>query len=371
MSDAERLRLFYPVIREEAITGVADALRSGWIGPGPRTREFEEAFAKAVAAPYCVALNSCSTALRLALRVLDLAPGTEVVTSPLTFVSANQAILEESLTPVFADVQPDTGSLDPSRIGERLTDRTGAVMVMHYGGMPCDLDEIYALAAERGVAVIEDCAHAFGASYHGRPIGSHGDLHAFSFQAVKNLPLGDGGALTVPSAEVDARLRRLRWFGIDRSTFERSAGGSYSWEYDVTELGLKGAMNDIAAAIGLGQLPYVEEDNERRREIGRRYREGIAGTAGIELLREHSDRVSSGHLCCVLADERDRLVESLSASGIDVGVHFQPSYAYAMFSGEPLPDVEAFWRRTVSLPVHLALTDDDVDRVIEAIKAGW
>ena len=346
MSDAERLRLFYPVIREEAITGVADALRSGWIGPVRRTREFEEAFAKAVAAPHCVALNSCSTALRLALRVLDLAPGTEVVTSPLTFVSANQAILEESLTPVFADVQPDTGSLDPSRIGERLTDRTGAVMVMHYGGMPCDLDEIYALAAERGVAVIEDCAHAFGASYHGRPIGSHGDLHAFSFQAVKNLPLGDGGALTVPSAEVDARLRRLRWFGIDRSTFERSAGGSYSWEYDVTELGLKGAMNDIAAAIGLGQLPYVEEDNERRREIGRRDREGIAGTAGIELLREHSDRVSSGHLCCVLADERDRLVESLSASGIDVGVHFQPSYAYAMFSASRC----RAWRRSGAGP---------------------
>ena len=178
-----------------------------------------------VGAPHCVALNSCTTALRLALRVLDLAPGTEVVTSPLTFVSANQAILEESLTPVFADVQPDTGSLDPSSIGERLTERTGAVMVMHYGGTPCDLDEIYALAGERGIAVIEDCAHAFGASYRGRPIGSHGDLHAFSFQAVKNLPVGDGGALTVSSPDVDARLRRLRWFGIDRSTYERAPTG--------------------------------------------------------------------------------------------------------------------------------------------------
>ncbi len=371
MSDDDRLRLFYPVIHDEAIAGVADALRSGWIGSGPRTREFEEAVAKAVGAPHCVALDSCTTALRLALRVLDLAPGTEVVTSPVTFVSANQVILEESLTPVFADVQPDTGSLDPSSIRERLTDGTGAVMVMHYGGMPCDLDEIYALARERGIAVIEDCAHAFGASYRGRPIGSHGDLHAFSFQAVKNLALGDGGALTVSSEEVDARLRRLRWFGIDRSTFERSAGGSYSWEYAVTELGVKGAMNDIAAAIGLGQLPYVEEENERRREIGRRYRAGLTGTPGIELLREHSDRVSSGHLCCVLADDRDRLVESLAANGIDVGVHFQPSYAYPMFGVEPLPGVESFWRRAVSLPVHLALTEGDVDRVIETIKAGW
>ena len=130
-------------------------------------------------------------------------------------------------------------------------------------------------------------------------------------------------------------------------------------------------MNDIAAAIGLAQLPYVEEDNERRREIGHRYRAGLAGVPGIELLREHSDRVSSGHLSCVLADERDRLAESLAASGIDIGVHFQPSYAYAMFAGEPLPGVESFWRRALSLPVHLALTDDDVDRVIETIRAGW
>ncbi len=371
MPDGDRLRLFYPVIHEEAIAAVADTLRSGWIGLGPRTREFEDALAKAVGATHCVALDSCTTALRLALRVLDLPPGAEVVTSPLTFVSANQAILEESLTPIFADVQPDTGSIDPSSIGEHITERTGALMVMHYGGTPCDLDEIYALARERDVAVIEDCAHACGASYRGRPIGSHGELHAFSFQAVKNLALGDGGALTVLSDEVDARLRRLRWFGIDRSTFDRSASDSYSWEYGVTELGVKGAMNDIAAAIGLGQLPYLEAENERRREIADRYRAGLGGTPGIELLREHDDRVSSGHMSCVLADDRDRLVESLAASGIDVGVHFKPSYAYPLFGGDPLPGVESFWRRVVSLPVHLALTDDDVDRVVDTIRGGW
>jgi perosamine synthetase len=242
VSDGTHLQLFRPVIHEEAIVGVADALRSGWIGCGPRTREFEEAFAEAVSAPHCVALNSCTIALRLALRVLDLPPGAEVVTSPLTFVSANQAILEESSKPVFADVQPDTGSIDPRSIAECMTERTGAVMVMHYGGTPCDLDEIYDLAHTHDVAVIEDCAYACGASYRGRPIGSHGDLHAFSFQAVKNLPLGDGGALTVASADFDARLRRLRWSGIDRSTFERSSDSAYRWEYEVTELGVKGAM---------------------------------------------------------------------------------------------------------------------------------
>ncbi len=370
-SDGAHLRLFHPVIHDEAIVRVTDALRSGWIGCGPRTNEFEQAFATMVGARYCVALNSCTTALQLALRVLDLPAGTEVVTSPLTFVSANQAILEESLTPVFADVQPDTGSIDPQSIAETITERTGALMVMHYGGTPCDLDEIYRLAREHDLAVIEDCAHACGASYRGQPIGSHDGMQAFSFQAVKNLTLGDGGALTVASAGVDARLRRLRWSGIDRSTFERSAGAAYHWEYEVTEVGMKGAMNDIAAAIGLGQLPHLEADNRRRREIAALYRAGLSGTPGIELLREHDDRVSSGYLFCALADDRERLVESLAASGIDVGVHYRPNYLYPMFSGGPLPGVESFWRRAVSLPVHLALTDDDVARVIDSIRAGW
>lgn len=365
------MRLFYPIVHEEAITGAVDALRSGWIGCGPRTKEFEETFAKAVGAPHCVALSSCTIALRLALRVLDLPPGTEVVTSPLTFVSANQVILDESLTPVFADVQPDTGSIDPLSVAECVTERTGAVMVMHYGGTPCDLDEIYALAHERNVAVIEDCAHACGASYRGRPIGSGGDFHAFSFQAVKNLPLGDGGALTVRSADIDARLRRLRWSGIDSSTFERSSGGGYHWDYHVAEIGVKGAMNDIAAAIGLGQLPYLEADNQRRRAIGAMYRAGLSGTPGLELLRQHRDRVSSGYLFCVLADDRERLVKSLTESGIDVGVHFRPSYCYPMFDSEPLPGVESFWRRIVSLPVHLALSDEDIARVISRIRVGW
>ncbi len=371
MAEGERIQLFRPVVREDAITAVGDALRSGWIGLGPRTRTFEERFARTVGAAQCVALDSCTTALRLALRVLGLTPGTEVVTTPLTFVSSNQVIHDERLTPVFADVQPDTGSLDPHSVRDRLGERTGAIVVMHYGGTPCDLDEIYRVARERGVPVIEDCAHACGASYRGRPIGSHGALHAFSFQAVKNLPLGDGGALTTPSADVAARLRRLRWFGIESSTFDRSAGGSYRWDYEVVEPGVKGAMNDIAAALGIAQLAHLEEDNRRRREIAARYRAGLGDVDGIELLRESDDRVSSRHLFCVLADERDRLVDRLREQAIEAGVHSRPSYTYPMFRADPLPGVESFWRRTISLPLHVALTDDDVDRVLDVIRGGW
>lgn len=372
MADAdERIALFRPLIRDEAIEAVAATLRSGWLGLGPQTRQFEEAFARYVGARHCIGLNSCTSAIQLALHVLDLPPGAEVVTTPLTFVSANEAILHERLKPVFADVQPHTGNVDPSSVAQLVGDRTGAVMVMHYGGYPCDLDELYGLLRPRGIPLIEDCAHAAGAVYRGARIGSHGDLHAFSFQAVKNLPAGDGGALVVRSDEDAERLRRLRWFGISSSTYDRSSGSTYRWEYDVAELGFKHHMSDITAAIALAQLAVLDEDNARRRDLVARYRAGLAGVPGLELLVDEGDRESSNHLCCVLASSRDALVDRLAAHGIEVGVHYRPSYAYPLFAGEQLPGVESFWRRAVSLPLHLGLSDEDVDRVVETIRAGW
>jgi perosamine synthetase len=256
-------------------------------------------------------------------------------------------------------------------VRERITDRTGALLVMHYGGYPCNLDELYALAREAGLPVIEDCAHACGASYRGRRIGSHGDVHAFSFHAVKNLPMGEGGALTVRSEEHDARLRRLRWFGITADTHARAAGGGYKWDYGVSELGFKHHLNDVHAAIGIAQLRYLDADNRRRAEIAALYRAGLSGVAGVELLRSDDDRESSHHLFCILAEERDALVSKLGERGIDVSVHYRPSYDYPLFGGEKLPGVESFWRRVISLPMHLALSDEDVGRVVATIAEGW
>jgi perosamine synthetase len=366
-----RIPLFRPLIREEAVEAVADVLRSGWVGHGPKTREFETAFAEFVDMPDCVSLSSCTAALQLALRVLDLPPRSEVVTTPLTFVSANQAILHQDLRPVFADVQPDTGNIEPGSVATRMGERTGAVLVMHYGGYPCDLDELYSLAHERGVALIEDCAHACGAIYRGRRVGSHGDLHAFSFNAVKNLPTGDGGAVTLRSPEHAARMRRLRWSGISRDTYEAASGRAPRWDYQVRELGFKYQMTDVQAAIGLAQLHYLDEDNARRAEIAARYRVGLAGVPGLELLRHGEDRESSHHLFCVLAESRDDLVDKLADRGIDAGVHYRPSYDHPMFEGEPLPGVESFWRRAISLPMHVMLGDDEVDEVCEVIRDGW
>lgn len=366
-----RISLFRPSIREEAIEAVGEVLRSGWLGLGPKTRAFERAFADYVGAPHCVGLNSGTSALHLGLHLLDLPPGAEVITTPLTFVSTNHAILYEGCRPVFADVEPDTGNLDVDAVAARITERTGALILVHYGGYPCDLDRFYALGRERGIPIVEDCAHACGATYKGQRIGGHAGIQAFSFHAVKNLPMGDGGALTVHHPEQDARLRRLRWLGIDRDTFARMGPGAYQWDYDVAEVGFKYHMNDIEAAIGLAQLRHVEADNRRRAAIAARYRAGLAGTPGIRFLRHGRDRTSSFHLFCVLAEAREALVDKLNAADIEVGVHYRRNDRYAMYEAQDLPRAEAFSRRVLSLPLHIGLSDEQVAHVIDAIRRGW
>lgn len=369
-----QIQLFRPLIREKAISAVSDTLRSGWIGLGPKTAEFENAFAQYVGAPYCVGVSSCTAALHLALKLLDLPTDSEVITTPITFVSTNHTILYEGLKPVFADVEPYTGNLDIKSVESKITEKTGAIIVMHYGGYPCDMDAFYSLGKKNGIAIIEDCAHACGAEYRGKRIGGFGDLHAFSFHAVKNLPMGDGGALTVSSKYHDQRLRVLRWMGIDKDTYERSDTATnkvYSWEYDVGEVGFKYHMNDIDAAIGIVQLQYLEQDNARRRKIADIYMSELAGVPGIELMRYEDDRKSSRHLCCVLAENRDNLVDKLRENNVGVGVHYKRNDLYPMYEKQNLPNVEFFAKHTLSLPLHLHLKDEEVLFVCDIIKRGW
>jgi perosamine synthetase len=363
--------LFRPSISEEAIDAVAHVLRSGWLGLGPRTEEFEKRFAAYVGAAHCVGLNSCTSAIHLALRVLDLPAGAEVITTPMTFVSTNHAILYEKLEPVFADVDPATGNLSVDSVKSKITDKTRALIVVHYGGYPADIDELYTLARTRGIAVIEDCAHACGAVYKGKRIGSHGDFHAFSFHAVKNLPMGDGGALTVRSSEIDARLRRLRWLGIDKDTFRRTTSTSYDWEYDVPEVGFKYHMNDIEAAIGLAQLERLDLENARRAAIAALYREQLAPSDDVDLPPQSADRRSSFHLFPIRVDGRDSLVAKMKSEGIGVGVHYRRNDDYPMYRHTELPGAEVFSSRVMSLPMHMCLTDDDVGRITDTIKSGW
>jgi perosamine synthetase len=364
-----QIPLFRTAIGEDAVEAAAAVLRSGWVGSGPIVEEFEQQFAQAVDAEHCVAVSSGTAALHLALTVLDLEPGTEVVTTPLTWLSTHHVIIYRGCVPVLADIDPATGNLDPESVRERITDRTGAVLAVHYGGRPCDLDALRDL----GVPLVEDCAHAVGASWRERPIGSAPNLQCFSFSPTKNLTCADGGAITTADPAQAERLRRLRSLGLERTAARRirANGGTYRDRHELLEAGFRYEMNELHAAIGLAQLPRLDAENGRRREIANAYRAELGDVPGLQLLApETPDARSSHHLFAVLADDRERLAEHLQARGIEAGVHYPVNELLRTPPGE-LPAMDAFAQRTLSLPLHPSLDDDDVAAVIAAVREGW
>lgn len=361
--------LFKPCYGEEELEALRPIFQSGWIGLGPRTEQFEEKFAAYVGAPYCVGLNSCTAALDLAVRLLEIGPGDEVIVPTITFVSTAHAVAYNSAKPIFADVKYDTLNMDPEDVARRITRRTRAVIVVHYGGRPAELDALRAAVGD--IPIIEDCAHATGARYKGHHVGTFGVMGCFSFHAVKNLAMGDGGALTLASDALVARARRLRWLGIDKNTWDRSKlEETYWWEYAVDEIGLKCHMNDIQAAIGLAQLSKLEAMNRRRREIVAMYFERLKDLPGVELpVPDDADHQSSWHIFHIKCDRRNRLSSHLAAMSISTGVHYKPIHRYTCYGNRPvLPVSEKAFARILSLPLFPALKDEEVDLICTAIR---
>ncbi len=363
--------IFRPWYDKAEAIAVEEVFKTGWIGLGPKTAEFERRFAGYVGMPYAIGVNSATAALHLALQVLDVTGG-EVVTTSMTFVSTNHAILYNDATPVFADIEPDTLNIDVESIERNLTDRTRAIIVVHYGGHACDMDPILALAKARNIPVLEDAAHGCGGTYKGRMLGSIGTVGSFSFHAVKNLATGDGGMITVADPELDKRLRRLRWCGIDKDTWDRSeVDQKYSWYYTVQELGFKYHMNDITAAIGLVQFEKLERGNIRRREIASYYDRCFADLDWLELPVQKSYACSARHNYVVKLDRRDDLIEHLQKQRISAGVHYIPNHLYRLYRNfrADVPVTERVWRRLVTLPLYPGMSDGDVERVVSAVKS--
>ncbi|NLW95204.1 MAG: DegT/DnrJ/EryC1/StrS family aminotransferase [Chlamydiae bacterium] len=368
----EPIQLFRPELGAEELEAVRQVFESKWLGLGPKTAEFEKAFASYIGAGHVVGTNSCTAALELAVKLLDPSPGDEILVPAITFVSTAHVVVYNRCRPVFVDVDPATLNISPEDLRRKITSKTRAIVLVHYSGRPAEMDAILEIAGD--IPVIEDCAHATGAFYRGRHVGSFGRFGCFSFHAVKNLTMGEGGAITMGDLESAQRAKRLRWLGIDKGTWDRTPDNkSYWWEYNVDEIGLKCHPNDILAAIGLVQLGKLKRMNDRRREIVARYRRAFADLPWLEMPPDDDEvHRSAWHICAIRCRgvDRDNLSVYLREKQIFTGVHYKPIHLYRCYGWQPpLPVAEAVFPRLLSLPNHSVLTDAEVERIIDAVVA--
>lgn len=371
-----------PLISEDAVADVCASIRSGWLAMGPKTVDFEKKFAQYVGTEYAVAVNSATAGLHLAVLAM-VEPGDEVITTPMTFASTVNAIIFSGAVPVLADVNPDTFNIDPKKIEEKITPKTKAIIPVHFAGRPCDMDAIEKIAAKHNLAIIEDSAHALGASYHGKKIGSCGPARhvcVFSFHPTKNITTGEGGMVTTNDKEVADRMSVQRQNGMDKGAWNRFGAKGKS-HYDIAMPGLKYQMMDIQAAIGRNQLKYLEGFNKRRTEIVARYNEAFKDIDGLTLPAPvEKDCVHSWHIYTprieskILGFDRDAFMEKMKEYNIGTAYHYPALHlftGYAKITGlkrGDMPVAEEIGDKIVSLPLFPAMTDDDVTDVIEAVK---
>ncbi len=366
-----------PSISAQEVEAVAAVLKSGWLTTGPRVRELEAAVAAYTGAQHAVAVNSCTAAMHLSLLAAGVGPGDEVITTPLTFCATANAIIHTGATPVLADIVRDTMNLDPRAVEDAITERTAAILPVHFAGRPADVVALRAIASRNGLTLIDDAAHAMGAEINGRRIGAVADLTCFSFHANKNLTTGEGGMVTTDSVEWAERIRVLALHGMSRDAWNRySRDGSP--HYDVVAAGFKCNMMDIQAAIGLQQLARFESMQQRRARIWRRYDEAFARLPIWLPMPPAANTVHARHLYTILVDEdacgftRDALFSALREQGIGTSVHFRalhlhPYYAQHGYARGQYPHAEYVSDRTLSLPLSADMQDDEVERVVSAV----
>jgi dTDP-4-amino-4,6-dideoxygalactose transaminase len=371
------LDLARPELGEDEIAEVVDTLRSGWLVGGPKVSAFETALEQRLAPARVRCLSSATAGLLLGLRLAGVGPGDEVVMPTLTFAACPNAVELLGARPVFADSEPLTGLADIDAIERRLGPHTKAIMPVHLGGRPLDVDRINEVRDAYGVTVVEDAAHAIGAEWRGRPLGTHGNSTAFSFHATKTMTTIEGGALALPTLETAERVERLRLQGLDRSAWSRH-GSSGPADYELYEPGFKLSMSDVSAAIGIHQLAKLDGFIERREELAQRYDE-LLGDLPLEL--EPSPPAGARHArhlyaVRVAADvDRDDVVTGLRDRQIGTSIHFKPIHRFRYYRERyglrdvDFPVASDFADRTLSLPLHPAMTEDDLRDVASALAA--
>jgi dTDP-4-amino-4,6-dideoxygalactose transaminase/nucleoside-diphosphate-sugar epimerase len=369
-----------PFLGPEEEGAVIEAMRSGWLTSGPKVEAFEKAFCETVSAPAAVAVASCTAALHLCLADMGVKPGDEVVTSPVTWASTGNTILNMGAKVVFADVEPDTLNMDPAALESVITDRTRAIMPVHMAGHPCDMDAINAVAARHGIPVVEDAAHALGAACKGQPIGGGGGRSCFSFYAIKNITTMEGGMIAVRDPEEAERLRLLATNGMEASAWDRYGRSAIPRPQEVVIPGYKYTMSNVSAAIGIEQLRKFTAFKAARRRIADLYRTVLADIDEIILPEEKPDVEHAWHLFIIrfrldrLTRSRDELAFALRRENIGTGFHFHPLHLHRYYretlgmQPEDCPVASRAGREILSLPLHPQITDKNLHEVVSALK---
>lgn len=371
MSDKEKdmIPVQRPSIGREELTSVEEVFKTGWLGMGSVTKEFEDAVGKFLGAKNVIAVNTGTTALHMAFDAAGLGPGDEVITPSLTYVATTQAITATGAKPVFCDVEEDTLNMDVRDAEKRITSRTKAIVPVHYRGLPCDMDRILEIARRYNLRVIEDAAHAFGSCYKGKKIGSFGDLTCFSFDPIKNITCGEGGAVITHDDKSLELLRRKRILGIDNDTWSRYKN-ERSWFYDVTTQGYRYHMANINAAIGLVQLKKYEGMNSRKVSIAKRYDQEFSGLKKIRLLKTDYNGIGFFMYIIRVLKDREGLMKFLKERDIGTGIHYIPSHVFSFYKrkGVNLPVTEKLYKQILTIPLFPDMSDEQAGQVISAIR---
>jgi dTDP-4-amino-4,6-dideoxygalactose transaminase len=383
MSEGDFIVFGAPQIGEEEIAEVVDTLRSGWIGTGPKAARFEERFARYLDVPNALAVSSGTAGLHLSLDALEVGPGDEVITTPITFAATANVIVHVGATPVFADVDRETLNLDPAEVERRLTPRTKAIIAVHMAGRPCDIEGLGSLARRHGIPLVYDAAHAIEARYDQRSVARYGDFSVYSFYATKNVTTAEGGAVVAASAEHTQEIAVRRQHGLSRDAWRRYASDG-TLQYETVYPGYKYNLTDLQASLGLHQLERIEANWEIRDKHHLRYLEAFADLPELTLPKEDGRPGArhARHLFVVLLEldalsiDRHGFASVLRSAGIGTGVHFTALHLHRFyrdrFGFEPgdLPVAESIGERALSLPLSAKLTDAEVERVIGAVRTA-
>ena len=357
---------------------MVDTLKSGWLTYGPKSIRFEKLFSDYIGVKNSIAVNSCTSGLHLSLLALGIGPGDEVITTDLTFVATCEVILHVGATPILVDID-DTFNIDITKIEKVITDKTKAIIPVHFGGQPCQMDEILKIKKKYNISIIEDAAHASGSKYKDQKIGQIGDVTIFSFYANKNMTTGEGGIVTTNNSKIAEKVRTLSLHGISKDAWSRFSEKG-KWYYEVTELGYKYNFTDIQASLGIHQLDKLDSFNAKRSNIAEKYTTSFTNNNVIKMPRQINHIINSWHLFPVIIEftklsiGRDFFIKALEAEGIKTSVHYvpihmQPFYKIKYsFLDNDYPIALNYYKNIISLPIYPDMDNKDTNSVIKAVN---